>query len=233
MSRRPTTPHHGRLRPRRGPDPLGPALPLPQADGRGRGRTLPRRDRLPRVEPRPGRRWALGRRGRGARGPAPAPPRPDRGLPGRFPETLAVPDRGHRRPARGAAPAGTRLLALTNWSARAFPHAGRGLRLPRLFEGIVVSGDEGVGKPDPACSRSCSTATPSTRHETVFIDDSPANVAAAAAAGLGALLFTGPDQLRPRPQPARVCSTVPDQADPVAHGQHHAPRPGRRPPRGR
>jgi 2-haloacid dehalogenase len=64
------------------------------------------------------------------------------------------------------------------------------------FAEIVVSGREGVTKPDPeifllACSR-LGVAPESV----VFVDDSPANVAGAEAVGMTGLLFRSAEQLR-------------------------------------
>ena len=92
--------------------------------------------------------------------------------------------------------AGTRLVALTNWSAELFPHAEAAFDFLGLFDGIVVSGREGVAKPDPAVFDLLLSRYHLDPARTVFVDDSPANVAAAAAAGLRALAFTGPDRLR-------------------------------------
>ena len=143
-------------------------------------------------------------------------------------------DRGDRRdPATSCTTAGTRLLALTNWSRGDVPACRGDVRLPRWFEGVVVSGVEGVAKPDPVLFRLVLDRYRLDPAATVFIDDSPANVEAAAGLGL-----RGPALPRPRARCAEtsagsVCSTAPDQADPVAHGQHHAPRPARRRRRGR
>ncbi len=65
-----------------------------------------------------------------------------------------------------------------------------------LFEGVVVSGVEGVAKPDPALFRLVLDRYRLDPAATVFVDDSPANVAAAAELGLRALLFHDPETLR-------------------------------------
>ena len=46
--------------------------------------------------------------------------------------------------------AGVRLIALTNWSAETFPLATERFGILRRFEAIVVSGTEGLLKPEPA-----------------------------------------------------------------------------------
>ncbi len=92
--------------------------------------------------------------------------------------------------------AGVRLLALTNWSAETFPI---GLaRFPFLgwFEGIVVSGEERLVKPDAAIFRVLISRHRLEPAQTVFVDDLPANVAAAAALGFRAIQFTTAPELR-------------------------------------
>jgi 2-haloacid dehalogenase len=118
-------------------------------------------------------------------------------FPDRFPETLGGPiddtvallDELHRDGA-------TRLLALTNWSSETFPFARATYGFLESFEGIVVSGDEGVAKPDAVLFRKLIDRYSLVPHETVFIDDSAANVEAAAKLGLVALRFTDAEQLR-------------------------------------
>jgi 2-haloacid dehalogenase len=116
--------------------------------------------------------------------------------PARFPDSLDGPVEGTVAILAELHAAGTRLVALTNWSAETFPHAEAAFDFLALFEGIVVSGREGVAKPDPAVFDLLLSRYDLDPAGTVFVDDSPANVAAAAAAGLTALLFTGADRLR-------------------------------------
>jgi 2-haloacid dehalogenase len=116
--------------------------------------------------------------------------------PARFPDSLDGPVEGTVAILEQLHAAGTRLVALTNWSAELFPHAEATFDFLALFEGIVVSGREGVAKPDPAVFDLLLSRYDLDPAGTVFVDDSPANVAAAAAAGLTALVFTGPDRLR-------------------------------------
>jgi 2-haloacid dehalogenase len=116
--------------------------------------------------------------------------------PARFAESLDGPVEGTVAILAELHAAGTRLVALTNWSAELFPHAEAAFDFLALFEGIVVSGREGVAKPDPAVFDLLLSRYDLDPARTVFVDDSPANVAAAAAAGLQALTFTGPDRLR-------------------------------------
>ena len=116
--------------------------------------------------------------------------------PARFAESLDGPVEGTVAILAELHAAGTRLVALTNWSAELFPHAEATFDFLVLFEGIVVSGREGVAKPDPAAFDLLLSRYDLDPARTVFVDDSPANVAAAAAAGFIALAFTTPDRLR-------------------------------------
>ena len=66
-----------------------------------------------------------------------------------------------------------------------------------LIDGLVISGREGVMKPDPAIFTLTCERYRLTPGETLFIDDSAKNVAAARAVGLQAHLFTDPAALWP------------------------------------
>jgi len=91
---------------------------------------------------------------------------------------------------------GMRLYALTNWSQHTFPFAL--LRYPFLewFEDIVVSGREGLIKPDPAIFKLLLSRFGIEASRSVFIDDSPKNVYAAAQLGHHAIQFSNAVQLR-------------------------------------
>lgn len=84
---------------------------------------------------------------------------------------------------------GIRLLGLTNWSAETFHHAPVAAPVLHELESILVSGDVGLAKPDPAIFDLLIERYGLVPGRTVFIDDSPANVAAAAGVGLRALRF--------------------------------------------
>lgn len=92
--------------------------------------------------------------------------------------------------------AGTPVFALTNWSAETFPHARARFDWLRLFDEIVVSGEERIAKPDPAIFRTLADRTGVPLGQMFFVDDSPANVEAARLAGMTAISFTSPDALR-------------------------------------
>jgi 2-haloacid dehalogenase len=91
---------------------------------------------------------------------------------------------------------GLRLYALTNWSHETFPEARRIFPFLDVFEGIVVSGEERLIKPDPVIFHRLLTRYGIAPSRAVYIDDSPRNVAAAAELGFRALRFVNAHRLR-------------------------------------
>ena len=91
---------------------------------------------------------------------------------------------------------GLRLYALTNWSHETFPVARSRFAFLDCFEGIVVSGEERLIKPDPAIFQRLLTRYDIAPQRAVYIDDSPRNVSAAARVGFHALRFADARQLR-------------------------------------
>lgn len=86
---------------------------------------------------------------------------------------------------------GVRLVALTNWSAETVHH------LPEvfpdvfaLFDDIVVSGAEGVAKPDPEIFEILARRLGHPIEGIFYVDDSVGNVDAARTAGMDAVHFT-------------------------------------------
>ena len=104
-------------------------------------------------------------------------------LRGEVPGTVAIlRDLGRR---------GVRLVALTNWSAETFHHARAMFpEVLGLFDDIVVSGVEGVAKPDLRIFQILAERLGQPIDGVVFVDDSVANVTAARAAGMDAVRFT-------------------------------------------
>ena len=94
------------------------------------------------------------------------------------------------------AAAGIPMWGLTNWSAELYPHAPAAYDFLGLFEEVIVSGVEAVAKPDPAIFEIVRRRTGRPLDRLVFVDDRATNVAAAAALGMDALLFTDADALR-------------------------------------
>jgi 2-haloacid dehalogenase len=92
--------------------------------------------------------------------------------------------------------AGTRCYTLSNMEPHAFTI--RFARYPFMtwFDGHVISGLEGVAKPDPRIFEILLDRYRLAPGATVFMDDSPRNVEAARALGINAVPYTGAKQLR-------------------------------------
>ena len=88
------------------------------------------------------------------------------------------------------------LLALSNWGRETFTLSEPRLPFLRHFHGLVISGREGVVKPDPAIFRLLCERHGVEPGCAVFIDDSATNVRAAADLGFRTVQFTSPGQLR-------------------------------------
>jgi 2-haloacid dehalogenase len=110
--------------------------------------------------------------------------------PVRFNETLPseIPgthDIAHRLAARGVP-----LYALTNFGAEFWAGFRPTQPIFDLFADVVVSGEERCAKPDPRIYEIAEQRFGHPPQALFFIDDNPANVAAAAARGWQAHLFT-------------------------------------------
>jgi 2-haloacid dehalogenase len=91
---------------------------------------------------------------------------------------------------------GLRLLALTNFSTETLPRARRRYDFLAEFEGIVVSGEERLTKPQPEIYQRLFARYDVAPQQAVFIDDSAANIATAQALGMAGVHFTSPALLR-------------------------------------
>ena len=84
---------------------------------------------------------------------------------------------------------GYAIYGLTNWSAETIGYAYERFDFFKLFDGIVVSGEERLLKPDSRIYQILLDRYNLQADESIFIDDSPANVEAAAKLGFKAVLF--------------------------------------------
>lgn len=91
---------------------------------------------------------------------------------------------------------GVPLYALSNWSVETFPLAQKRFEFLRWFDGIMLSGEVGLVKPDPRFFRVFLESFSIDPANAVFVDDLRHNIEAATAAGLHGIVFTGPDELR-------------------------------------
>ena len=89
-----------------------------------------------------------------------------------------------------------RVYAVTNWSAETFPPQRQRFAFLSWFDGIVVSGMEGVIKPHPRIFQILCERHRIAPESAVFIDDVAANAAAASALGIHGIHFHSADQLR-------------------------------------
>lgn len=93
--------------------------------------------------------------------------------------------------------AGVPLFAITNFSGEFWrPFRAAHSAFFDRFRDVVVSGDEGLMKPDRAIYDLALARFGLRAEEAVFFDDNPANVAGAAAVGIDARLFTGAEACR-------------------------------------
>jgi 2-haloacid dehalogenase len=86
---------------------------------------------------------------------------------------------------------GVRLVALTNWSAETIHHGPDAFpEVFALFDDIVVSGAEGVTKPDKEIFQILARRLGQPIEGVFYVDDNARNVDAARAAGMDAVRFT-------------------------------------------
>jgi 2-haloacid dehalogenase len=107
---------------------------------------------------------------------------------GQFDETVEV--------LREAKAAGLRCLALSNMEPATFATRRTRFAFMDWFDGFVISGIEGVAKPDRRIFQILLRRYRLEPAATVFIDDSPANVEAARGLGMTAVRYTSAGQLR-------------------------------------
>ena len=91
---------------------------------------------------------------------------------------------------------GTGCYALSNMSHEASRFMRGHHPFMGWFDGVVISAEEGVIKPDPAIYRILTARFGLAPEECLFIDDRPENVATAQAEGWQGVVFTGPAALR-------------------------------------
>jgi 2-haloacid dehalogenase len=92
--------------------------------------------------------------------------------------------------------AGVPVYALSNWSAEMYVLTRPLYPFFDELDGVFISGEVGVAKPDPAIFGLFLERFGLTAEEIVFIDDSPANVAAARALGIESIRFDDAAQTR-------------------------------------
>jgi 2-haloacid dehalogenase len=91
---------------------------------------------------------------------------------------------------------GMPCYALTNMEAETYPLRFQRFEFLHWFDGTVVSGFEGMAKPDSEIYRRLLERYSLEASHTLLIDDRSENLAPAAQLGLHTLLFESPEQLR-------------------------------------
>ena len=114
----------------------------------------------------------------------------------RWPEMLGSEVPGTVEIVRELRAAGMPTYALSNWSAETFPVTLSRFPFLREMDGLLISGEAGVGKPDPAIFREFLRRFGLVASQTVFIDDWDRNIATARELGLVAIQFTDAAALR-------------------------------------
>lgn len=114
----------------------------------------------------------------------------------RYAHTLTGPVPGSEALVKELSALGLRLYGLTNWAAETFRHAEPAAPAIGLLDGVVVSGREGVAKPDVRIYRLLAERFGVDPARALFVDDKQENVDGARAAGFHAVRFTDTETLR-------------------------------------
>ena len=88
-----------------------------------------------------------------------------------------------------------KIYALTNWSAETFGIAKDRFEFLNWFDGIVVSGDEKMRKPQPEFYNILLNRYDVKTEESLFIDDNYRNILAARELGISSIHFTSAAEL--------------------------------------
>ena len=96
---------------------------------------------------------------------------------------------------RALTQAGQPVYGITNFSAEKWAECQEAYDFLHLFEDVVVSAHERMVKPQPEIYRLLLERNDLDAEQCVFIDDSAANIAGAAAVGLKVLHFQSPETL--------------------------------------
>ncbi|MBR4773073.1 MAG: HAD family phosphatase [Bacteroidales bacterium] len=88
------------------------------------------------------------------------------------------------------------IYGLTNWSMETFPEAREHFGILQMIDRYVVSGAEGLVKPDPRLFQVLLDRYGLKAEECIFIDDNPDNVDAARQMGMEGIVFQGAEDLK-------------------------------------
>ncbi|MDR1717232.1 MAG: HAD family phosphatase [Prevotella sp.] len=96
----------------------------------------------------------------------------------------------------GLQKAGYKTYGLSNWSAETFPPTRKAHPFFNTFDGILLSSEVSVCKPDPGIYKILLERYGLFPRESIFIDDRQENVDAAKRLGIQAILFRTAQQVR-------------------------------------
>jgi 2-haloacid dehalogenase len=91
---------------------------------------------------------------------------------------------------------GYALYGLTNWSAETFPIVRHEFMFLELFDGIILSGEVKLIKPEPEIFELCLQRIGKPADQCLFIDDSESNIIAARKMGFDTVHFISPEHLK-------------------------------------
>jgi 2-haloacid dehalogenase len=117
---------------------------------------------------------------------------------------------------------GVPLYALSNWSVETYPLVSKRFEFLRWFQGIVLSGEVRVIKPDPRIFQFFFKTHGVDPAQAVYIDDLKPNVEAANALGMHGILFTDPPALRSELVKLGLLQPRIEERDSVAEIEHAA-----------
>jgi 2-haloacid dehalogenase len=114
----------------------------------------------------------------------------------RYDEMLAGPIQGTVDILSDLRARGVPLYALSNWSSETFPFALKRFEFLQWFNGIMLSGEVGLVKPDARIYDLFLKTFAINPATAIYVDDLKPNVETAAGFGMRGILFTGPAALR-------------------------------------
>lgn len=91
---------------------------------------------------------------------------------------------------------GYALYGLSNWSSETFPIVRDEFPFLNLFDGVILSGEVHLIKPDPVIYDLCLKMAGKPANECLFIDDSQTNIITANKMGFDTIRFDSPETLR-------------------------------------
>ena len=110
-------------------------------------------------------------------------------------ETLGFPIDGSVALLRSLKAQGYKVYAASNWAADTYEQSRERMPFLDLFDGLQISGQVGLTKPDPAFFRKMMQDFGISPDKALFIDDHRDNIEAAKSLGFTTILFESPEQL--------------------------------------